>query len=175
MKFKRILTFLSALFCFNCGNQNTLVMNAIKNGSFSDIKDKTLTLSEVIFDDWAYPSLEKMKELFPDNKEAWDLGYMSLKYHGVKIIIEDLENMPYEYDETDDTYLYQEPDRYKFIAFFPRNNKRLENLFKKFYVSKDGIRIKGKFSFILPESVWMDTQIMEKDMPVMMIQSVGMF
>ncbi|MBI9101639.1 MAG: hypothetical protein JEY99_04450 [Spirochaetales bacterium] len=163
---------MSFLFFFGCASQNNLVIESIKSNSFTEIEGKTVTLSPVVFDDWAYPSLEKMEELFPDNPEFREFAFEGEKYHGVKIMLADEENMTYTYDETDDTYLYDAPDIYKVIAFFPRNNERLVKLFKKLYVSKRDIRLRGQFLYVLPGSVWTDTQVLEEDMPVLMVKSV---
>jgi hypothetical protein len=172
MKLKIAMIFLGAIFIFSCAGQNDTVIQAIKDNSFSGMEGTRLTISGVKFDDWAYPDLEKMQELFPENKEFWELSYKYQKYHGVKIVLEDLENVTYEYDETDDSYMYDEPDKYKMIAFFPMENMRLVRKFKDLYVTGGEFRLSGKFLFVLPGSVWTEVQIQENDMPVLIIQSV---
>lgn len=171
MKLKFILPFIAGLIFAGCAGQNESVIEAIKDNSLAALEGQTVRLSDVIFDDWAYPDIEGMQTLFPDNQEYWELSYGALRYHGVKIIIEDLENIPYEYDESDGSYYYESPEQYKIIAFFPRSSQRLVNKFKRLYVSKDHITLTGEFLFVLPGEVWTDVQIREDDMPVLMLKS----
>ena len=173
MKYKNILFVISVLCFCSCEEQNNLVIQVLKQRAFTSLEGKSCSLSGLTFDDWAYPDLAAMQALFPGDEEKWQLAYEMEKYHGVKIIIEDWENAPYEYDPSDGSYYYEEPDKYKFIAFFPRNNGRLVRLFKKLYVSKDSFRLSGRFTFLLPAAVWTGVQIKEDDMPVMMIKTVN--
>ena len=155
-----------------CAGQNQTVIEAVKQNSFSSLEKRTITLNSVVFDDWAYPELEWMKKIFPDNEEYWQFSYQADRYHGVKIVLDDIENIPREYDTSDDSYTYDEPDHYKVIAFFPRANGRLVRKFKRLYVSREPVRITGRYRFLLPGEVWSDIQIKEDDMPVFTIRSV---
>lgn len=168
-----LLFFFSILILvFGCEKTNNAVIKSYQNNDLSSLIGKDIKLSQLEFDDWAYPSDDILKVLFPGEIELHDLGYNALKYHGVKFILRDFDNIPWEYDESDDSYLYHEPQSFKVIAFFKRTDINLENYFKRLYNSDDYVSINGRCIAVFPSSLWTDVQIQEDTMLVILLNSV---
>ena len=146
MKIRAMIIITITLLFFGCRNyDNELLLSCIKDGSFDLLYRRTIAVSSVTFDDWAYPGLERMKTAFPDSALLQNLSFEADIYHGAKIIIYDQSTGLTNYDSTDSKNTYTPPSKYKFIVFFPRTDHNMANLFKKYFVSKKYFNIKGKF------------------------------